>query len=211
MKPPSTATSPRSSRAARCARRRSHVAPMSGAAEVCSASVTSTLSGIDPGARDSCVRDRGGDDAAADDFAGGDHGVERAWRNLAQHRQRVGEAHQLVELRAESPRALRALGAVVTRGGDGQVSLEQRLQRRRRRRRRRRLRRGGSPRSACLSPPTAPTPPRRAACSAAGCRSEWFAVCRRGRSSMSRADRVGVGDRRPAELHDDAHRIPVYP
>ena len=139
MKPPSTATLPAAESAARSrSRARSQVSIMSGAAAVCSASVTSTVRASTHALGDAAVGERGGDDPAADQLADRLHRVERARRHLAQHRQRVHEAGQLVEFASHIARAAsrgwrssprprpsrwRSSSACSSRGGAGRVAV----------------------------------------------------------------------------------------
>ena len=70
------------------------------------------LARVDPGGGQPVRRQRGRDDAAADDLAGGGDRVEPARRDFAQHAERADDALELVELRVDERLDVRALGRV---------------------------------------------------------------------------------------------------
>ena len=88
--------------------------------------------GVDPDARNAMVGECGRDHPAAHQLADGVDGVARARRHLAQHRERVHQADQLLKFESHVGEQARAALAGYRRR-HGEMPLLERLQRRGRR------------------------------------------------------------------------------
>ena len=202
MKPPSTATVAarrhrRDALARALAGRRSCRAPRA----VCSASVTSTVRASTQRARHAVIGERRRDDPAADQLADRQHRVERPRRHLAQHGQRVHQRRSARRTRVARRATTAARLVARHRRRDRDVPLEQRAAAPPPRVRRRR------PRPAAPSRPARRSRSTSADTTTTGARPSSAARCDLLPRTMpiDAADRVGIGDRRAAELHHDAH------
>ena len=171
---------------------------MSGAAALCSASVISTVRASIQALGDAVIGERRRDDAAAHQLADGVHRVARSRRHLAQHRparapgrsaRRTRAAHRpaalarLVLVTAAATARCRSSSACSSRGGA----------------------RPTSPSSAsCATATSLSVTPDSADTTTTGARRRRLRLLLPDDADQP-VDRVGIGDRRAAEFHHDAH------